>query len=482
MPLPSVPETASAAEPTEPETADRSDRRDSWGREPDFLPTACFLAASLLILPFSEGVFNLPLKIVLMDRLHLGPQMLSLFMTVSGWGWGAKPLAGILTDRFPLFGSRRRSYLLLSIAVAAFGAALIGLVPQTFVALLLAHAVLNAGVVFAGVVTYSLLVEKGHERNATGRLSALQLGVNALCGLIVGPIAGYLASLPLIWAGVVAAGSLVLLLTVAFGTVREPWQPAARTTASLTSLPVVIREALLLEYRLLSRARTLWSTAGMLFLFFLAPGFGTLLLYQQRNTLHFSTQFIGNLTAITSAASIVGALLYPLVARRIRLGRLLALSIGVNALSALTYLAYRDTASACAIEAIHGFFAGSLTVLALYDLAVRVTPGGAEALGFAVILSVRNVASAISDWLGAALYQHLHFTFHTLVWINAGTTLLALTGLLLLPRALLRARDDRGTQDVQDDGKGYDANHTGLRDHAGTDVRSGRDDGNRKID
>jgi hypothetical protein len=79
--------------------------------------------------------------------------------------------------------------------------------------------------------------------------------------------------------------------------------------------------------------------------------------------------------------------------------------------------------------------------LALMDLAARATPRGSEALGFAIMMSILNVAQSLSDVFGSWLIDHLHFTFFRLVWLNAATTALVLVLIPLVPRLLLDRTD-----------------------------------------
>src|SRR5205814_3067174 len=55
---------------------------------------------------------RLPLRLVLKDELHFNAQALAAFMLITTFAWNVKPIAGILSDAFPLFGTRRRHYML----------------------------------------------------------------------------------------------------------------------------------------------------------------------------------------------------------------------------------------------------------------------------------------------------------------------------------------------------------------------------------
>ena len=73
--------------------------------------------------------------------------------------------------------------------------------------------------------------------------------------------------------------------------------------------------------------------------------------------------------------------------------------------------------------------------------AARCTPRGSEALGYSVMMSVWNLTNKLSDWIGSFIYGHYHVTFLSLIWLNSGTTLIALVAVPLLPAALMKRRD-----------------------------------------
>src|SRR5256884_9131129 len=61
---------------------------------------------------------RLPLRLLLKDELHFNAQALAAFMLIATFAWNVKPIAGILSDAFPLFGTRRRHYMLLGSGLA----------------------------------------------------------------------------------------------------------------------------------------------------------------------------------------------------------------------------------------------------------------------------------------------------------------------------------------------------------------------------
>ena len=115
-------------------------------------------------------------------------------------------------------------------------------------------------------------------------------------------------------------------------------------------------------------------------------------------------------------------------------------AIGINSLFTLSYLFYHSATAAIFIDAQYGFVF-TLAELAMMDLAVRATPKGSEALGFALMMSVRNGGQSLSDIFGSWLIDQHHVSFFKLVWLNAGTTALVLAVIPFLPAILTETSD-----------------------------------------
>ena len=124
---------------------------------------------------------------------------------------------------------------------------------------------------------------------------------------------------------------------------------------------------------------------------------------------------------------------------RFNLRALIIFSIGANAIGTLLFLTYSGSTA----YFVHGVI-GAVSVLAelsLMDLAVRSTPRGCEALGFALMMSVRNFGIALSDVVGSKLMDQYHLSFRTLVLVNAGTTAVILLFVPLLPKAMVLRKE-----------------------------------------
>lgn len=410
------------------------------------IPSDSFLHVGILV---AAGIFattlaqpqvmgKLPLQHLLKDSLHVTREQMARFFFLCGLAWYFKPFAGILTDAFPLFRTRRRNYLLLAAVLAC--ASWIGLmfVPKTYDSLLYGCIVINFFMVIASTVIGAFLVESGQRMGATGRLTALRQTVSNVCTLVNGPISGFLASGAFAVAAGANAAVIFSIFPIAYLYLREK-KLAERDTNALKNAGH--------QLRIIGKSRNLWFAILFIGLFYFSPGFSTPLYYRQTDELKFSQEYIGFLGVFSGFFGIVGALLYGRLIKRVNLKTMIVVGIVTFALGNLLYLLYNGQTMAAIIESQNGLFF-TLAEVSLLDLAARATPAGCEGMGYSLILSARNLALFGADWLGSFLADTLKWKFSTLVFLNVGTTLIVLILLPFLPRVLMSSRDTGKTQDA----------------------------------
>jgi Na+/melibiose symporter-like transporter len=377
------------------------------------------------------GLLRLPFQHILKSDLGVSPHEMAAFFAAAAVAWYFKPLAGLLSDSVPLFGSRRRHYLIVSGTAAAVLWLVVALVPRTYPMVLATVILLNAALVMGSTVAGGLLVEAGQRYGRTGRLTSVRYVVQSACVLLAGPLGGMLATRPFWQTGALGAAVAVSVVPVAVVLLHEP--PAARKRAGAWGDAGR-------ELSTLMSAGPLWRAVGLMALLYAAPGFATTLYYRQTDTLGFSPEFIGTLAFVGGALALGGAALYGLACRHLTLRRLLQIGIGCSALAMLGYLFYASKVTAVVIEAQAGLFV-TLAELALMDLAARATPRGSEGLGFALMMSVRNGALALADMVGASLIEQGWMSFSALVVLNAAVVAVAVLAIRTVPAALLDRRE-----------------------------------------
>lgn len=379
-------------------------------------------------LPQVNVLMRIPLLNLLKNDLHVDRTLASTFIFITGLAWYAKPLIGIINDSFPLFGTRRQSYMVIGASISTLGLIATVLMPHSYNLLLAILVLVNVGMVISSCAMGGLLVETAQEWGASGRLAATRQGVDAVCFVLSGLVSGYLATLVFGLTAGICAFLAFTIIPVAIVVLREPYRAPQPLGAVKVQLKSIVR------------ARPMWGAAGLMLLFYVAPGMSTVLFYRQQNLLHMPTEMQGLLVSTQYAMSIATAFVYSFLCRRFDLRHLLLLGIGAAAATAILYLFYSSVPAAFLIDGLNG--AGyTLAELAFLDLCARAAPVGSESLGYSLMLSVRNLALFGTDIIGSKLMDSFGWSFSSLVLINSATTALALPFVFLLPVALVCRKD-----------------------------------------
>jgi MFS family permease len=369
-----------------------------------------------------------PLSHWLKETVHWDPVTISASLAILDLPWIIKPLWGAISDFVPLFGYRRRPYLVLA-NIAAFLAFGWVATLNTTTAMIPALTVTAVAMAVSSTLCGALLVETGQKTNNSANFVNQQWLWFNIAQMLAVLLAGYLIEIlspvgalhAAAWIGAVAPLSIVAGVWL----IHEP-----RAPIDLAAL----RERL---HALVSvfRSRSLWFVAGFLFLYYFSPGFGTPLYFQMSDQLKFSQGFIGVLTSISAAGWIIGGLLYRWQLKRLDRLSLLRLSIVGGVVSTLAFLLLSSPASAVAIWLLGGV-TSMIAMIATMSLAAESCPEGAEGFAFAGMMSIVNVANPLSDTLGSVLYEHVFNRQLTpLIVLSAAATALVF---FLIPLMVVR--------------------------------------------
>lgn len=378
-----------------------------------------------------QALARLPLTNLIKNELHLPRSAAAAFFFLAGLPWYFKPLAGIVTDAFPIMGSRRRSYLIIATVLATLSWLGLYFAPRQYNTLLWMCILISVFMVVASTVIGGFMVEMAQASSASGRLSSIRNAAQAVVSIVNAPAAGYLASIAFGWTAGACGAVMFLLLPATYLLLREERRriDSAQVLANFGQ-----------QLRNIGTARTLWAAAGLSALVYIAPGLSTALFYKQQNDLHMDTVAQGVLGAIAASCSLAAPFVYIWACRRRNLRFMMTVSLAATAVTTLGYIFYSSVFNARIIEGLNGF-TFTLTEVALMDLAVRATPQGSEGLGFSLMVSVRNFALFGTDWLGSLMLDKLHLPFNDLVLANAATTAVAVPFVFLLPAALVSRKD-----------------------------------------
>jgi MFS family permease len=380
---------------------------------------------------FCQGVsqivclLNQPVRYFLRKGHGYDADQIAYFMFVAQLPWVIKPLYGLISDFIPLFGYRRKSYLLLMNLLAA-GAFLYvtGVTKPAHV--LVALTLTGVGVAAADVIVDALMVEAGQE---TGRVRLFQ-GVQWLCINIAGIGAGFLGG----WicgnrtpdgairlACLISAIPPIVVAAMTWWAVRERRVPMNLPQLKSTAGGFIAAFT----------SGRLWAVAGFLILINLNPGLITPLYTHLEENLKLDESFLGNLDAYQSIGMSVGSAIFLLFMTR-RFSTRTCIAIGLVTLSACAvpyFFVYDKTSTSWAYGVYGvGYMIASLATL---SLAAEACPKRAEGFVFAGLMSLINVSVQYSDWVGSKLYVG-HYQRHIAPLIGWSIALTA-AGLLIVP-------------------------------------------------
>jgi MFS family permease len=365
------------------------------------------------------GIIAQPLSYYLKEVQAWTPLQVTAFLTAFNFPWIIKPIYGLFSDFLPLFGYRRKSYLILANALAT-GAYLLVAGLTTPSQLLFALLLTAYAMAISSTLCGALLVENGQRFGASGAFVNQQwLWFNAAAmsaSLVGGELIDLLSpASALHWAALIAGIAPIMVVFGSYYLVDEE-----RTRVNLPELKSTLR-GLLAAFR----SRGLWVVGLYLFFYYFSPGFATPLYYHMTDTLHFSQGYIGLLGSIGSAGSIVGALLHRWYLGGMTSKRLLQLSIVLGTITTTSFLLLVDQTTAAILNFANGI-AAMIALVATLTLAADYCPKRSEGFAFAVLMSVTNLASAVSDNVGSFLYDHVFASRLTpLILVSAAFTALA---------------------------------------------------------
>jgi len=355
------------------------------------------------------GIIYQPINYYLKE-IGWTPLEVTAYLSLFNFAWVIKPAYGLLSDFVPLFGLRRKSYLILSSILAAVSYAWVARLsePAEFAPLLV---LTSYALAMASTLCGALLAENGRKFGLSSAFVNQQW------------LWFYIA----VMASSFAGGELVQHLTP-LGSLQ-----VAAAIAAVAPVAMLLATLYWLdeEKTPINRAemlRTLKSAVAALT--------SKRLYFYMTDGLKFSQSYIGVLGAIASAGWIAGALVHRWLLRSMSTRNQLYLSIAIGTLSAASFLLLGGEVSAAIVNFANGvaLMIGTISTL---TLAAEYCPSRAEGFAFAGLMSIMNLADVFSSNLGAFLYDKV-FDSHMapLIVVSAASTAICvvLVPLLRLPR------------------------------------------------
>lgn len=390
------------------------------------------------------GLARLAISFFLKDDLGLSPAEVSALIGVAALPWMVKPLFGFISDGLPIFGYRRRPYLILSGLLGAASWVAMATVVNSAWAAMLAIAMGSLSVAFSDVIVDSLVVERARKESVgdAGSLQSLCWGASAAGGLLTAYFSGSLLEH--------FSTRTVFAITATFPLIVSgvAWLIAESKVMEQSEWAIVNHQ--LKELWKAVSHKSIWLPTLFLFLWQATPTAESAFFFFTTNELHFEPEFLGRVRLVTSVAALLGVWMFQRFLKNVPFRVIFGWSTVISAVLGLSTLLLVTHANRALGISDKWFSLGDNLVLTVMGqiafmpvlvLAARLCPAGVEATLFALLMSVVNLAGLVSYETGAFLMHQFGITesnfnnLALLVVITNVSTLLPLPLLGWLPGA-----------------------------------------------
>ncbi|WP_373526854.1 folate/biopterin family MFS transporter [Nostoc sp.] len=402
---------------------------------------------AILTVYFVQGILGLSrlaVSFFLKDELLLSPVQVSALLGIVFLPWMIKPVFGFISDGLPIFGYRRRPYLILSGILGTASWISLATIVHTSWAATLAIALGSLSVAMSDVIVDSLVVERvrGESQAKAGSLQSLCWGAAAIGGLITAYFSGLLLQY---FTTRTVFGITALFPLIVSGVA---WL-IAESPVSKDSQDSNIKHQLGQLRQAISQ-KTIWLPTAFIFIWQATPNAESAFFFFSTNELHFEPEFLGRVYLVTSFASLAGVWIFQRFLKSIPFRVIFVWSTVLSSILGMTTLLLVTHTNRLLGIDDHWFSLGDSLILSVMGkiafmqvmvLAARLCPSGVEATLFALLMSIFNSAGTVSNALGALITYWLGITatnfesLWLLVVITNISTLLPLPFINWLPAA-----------------------------------------------
>jgi folate/biopterin transporter len=400
---------------------------------------------AILVVYFVQGILGLArlaTSFFLKDELGLSPAEVAAMMGVVSLPWVIKPIFGFLSDSLPIFGYRRRSYLIISSLLGCGAWAAMGTVVHSAIAAMITITLCSLAIAVSDVIVDSIVVERIRDESQadTGSLQALCWATTALGGLVTAYLSGFLLEHLSIRSIFLITASFPLLVLITATLIEDARVMMPQDFGAAKAQLQKIRAAI--------SQKAIWLPVLFVFLWQATPSSDSAFFFFTTNDLGFGPEFLGRVRLVTSVASLIGVWAFQRFLKAVPLRQIFLWSTLISVVLGLTSLILVTHANRALGIADQWFSLGDSLILTVMGqiafmpvliLAAQLCPPGVEATMFAILMSICNLAGILSHESGALLTHWLgvtdtHFeNLWQLVLITNLATLLPLPMLRWVP-------------------------------------------------
>ncbi len=385
---------------------------------------------AIAVIYFVQGamaISQLAVSFFLKDDLGLSPAEVASMVGITMLPWTIKPLYGLISDGFPVFGYRRRPYLLLSSVLGIFAWASMGLWVVTPFWAIAMIAIGSLSLAFSDAITDALVVQRARleAEGDAGSLQSFSWIASSIGAIISAYLSGYLlehfgaklvfeitAFLPLL-VGIAAFAIADPPMSTVYVVAPDPLvtNPEPKNLSRNSQLWMSMKFNFV-QLRQAFKNKAIWLPTAFLFIWQATPSSDTAFFYFTTNELNFNPEFLGTIKFFASWAGLFGIWLFQRFFKSVPTRTIFFWTTIISTVLGLTSLLLVTHANR-AIGIDDRWFslgdnliltvAGRIAFMPVLILAARLCPEGIEATLFALLMSVINISSLCSFQLGALL-------------------------------------------------------------------------------
>jgi len=389
------------------------------------------------------GLSSLAITFYYKDTLHLEPSELSFIGSITAIPWIIKPLYGFISDTYPLFGYKRKGYLILSgLLSSSSWLSMSYLVNNNYDIKYVSIFLLtlsSLGIAFSDVLVDAIVVTKSKNNELSGSLQSICWTSSSIGSIISSYSSGYLLEkYGISW--IFGLTALFPLITAFVGLYIKDDKVANNNTNIYINK---YKDQFILIIESFKNKKILYPLLFM-FLWQSTPSSGNSLFYFETNVLNFNPEFFGRLSLVSSVSSVFGIYIYNNYLKNISYKKYFKYITIYGFLFSLTplilvsrtneLLGLPDKMFAIGDDIILTIL-GQIGFMPILVLAAKISPKNIEASFYATIMSLNNLSSMLSSISGGILTKLFNVNssnFDNLFYLLLFTNVIGLLPLLYL--------------------------------------------------
>lgn len=356
-----------------------------------------------LFLGFSFQFPSVAMRYWMMDTVKVSPAQMAAIFGVVSIPWCMKPLFGFISDSKPLFGYRRKSYMILAAYLSSFMWILLPFCPHDEFLITLVMTISSMGMCFADVMADSLLVEAARKEDDKNKGTVQSWSwIMRFIGGLMASVLGTIAYENLGYAQVFLLNSIVpVLIAILSCFIDEPvnsetknWRKTGVTLCTALKQPGIYKPAL------------------FIFMICVTPGYGSVMTFFYERELGFTPNEFGALDVMGYVVAILGTWIYKRWLTKVPFRKMFGWALFISFLleNTLFFLVLHTNRQFGIPDFVFAFvervvitLVGQFITMPMVVLGAQLCPPGVEGSLYALLMSITNIGGVVAEEWGSLL-------------------------------------------------------------------------------